>query len=145
MSTHRLRVKWSRQMGDKRSYASGPVGRKSTIHIPVQVGPSLVGEEINAIEVSRHSRVNGAIHATGYRIRSYDCPYDPGDFGIVQSTGDNRLLLFDPKTGTASVEAKILENSSRLRGSRRISLEGGTSGSSRSYTSTPSQGSSQHL
>ena len=28
---------------------------------------------------------------------------------IVQSTGDNRLLLFDPKTGPASVEAKILE------------------------------------
>ena len=111
LSIHKLRAKWSRQMGVKRSYASGPIGRKSTIHIPVQVGHSLVGEEIDAIEVSRHSRVNGAIHATGYRIRSYNCPYNPGDFGIVQSTGDNRLLLFDPKTGTASVEAKILENS----------------------------------
>jgi len=113
LRVHELSVMWSRQMGSKRSYGSGPIGRKSTIHIP-GIG---VGEAVTAIEVSRHSRVNGAIHATGYRIRSDDCPYTPGDIGIVQSEGENKLLLFDPKTGRASVQVTILPNS--LEATRR--------------------------
>ncbi len=119
LSIHRLSVMWSRQMGSKRSYGSGPIGRKSTIHLP-GVG---VGELITAIEVSRHSRVNGAIHATGYRIRGDFSPYAPEDLGIVQSTGESRFRLFDPKTGTASVEVTILENS--LEATRRAENEMG--------------------
>jgi hypothetical protein len=117
--THSLSVLWSRMAGSKRSYGSGPIGRGQVIHIP----GIEVGGQIKAIEVSRHLRPNGTVHAKGYRIRGSESPFEPGDVAIVRSTGTDRLTLFDPKTGTNSIEVTILENS--LEATRRAEKERG--------------------
>ena len=116
---HHLKVLWSRQMDSKRMYGSGPIGKGQIIHIP----GVKEDEVVTAIEVARHSRMNGTTHASGYRIRGPRVPYEPGDIGIVQSTGPSRLMLFDPDTQKASIEVRILENS--LEATRREELERG--------------------
>jgi hypothetical protein len=96
-----------KQRAIRRFNGSGWIEGQCTLWVPGVVQ----GSQIRAVEISREKNRNGWSHAKGYRVRSDEEPYQGGDLVLVSTNGDSSLRIFDPTTGSPSIDVKIGQSS----------------------------------
>jgi hypothetical protein len=112
---HYLTVRWDKPAGSS-LVGSGAIEDGCTLWVPGVRS----GSDIRAVEIARRENSNGKVHAQGYRARGDSVPYFHDDLVRVFSAGDNKFLLFDPRTGGLSIPVTVISKSYRETRQREL-------------------------